>query len=256
MLTNEGATFKYKDYQDEEKEKEFPKPEVTVGGGKILVHYYLVNDNGEPINENGVVVDRKDLAYQVKTAEYHAVDGNTGLSYNTLYTVPYEQLADYEYYGSYNLNDGDLTVGGSVNVTLTAANSNQHVWFAYKEKPKTGNLTITKTGWESIDPNQSFLFTVSGGGLNGQTIEVVIHGNGSVTIQDLPAGEYTVTENTAWSWRYEPKEASISAKVEGKTESTEVTFNNDRKKDKWLDGNAYCENRWSGDTVNPVPSSN
>ena len=248
LLTNEGATFKYKDYQDEEKEKEFPKPEVTVGGGKILVHYYLVNDNGEPINENGVVVDRKDLAYQVKTAEYHAVDGNTGLSYNTLYTVPYEQLADYEYYGSYNLNDGDLTVGDSVNVTLTAANSNQHVWFAYKEKPKTGNLTITKTGCSDLDPNQSFVFTVSGGGLNGQTIEVVIHGNSFVTIKDLPAGSYTVTENTDWSWRYTPASNNPqTTTVKGGATET-VTFTNSRDKVKWLDGNTYCDNRWSTKT--------
>ena len=117
----------------------------------------------------------------------------------------------------------------------------------------TGSLTITKTGYSkyaSLDPNQSFLFTVSGGGLNGQTIEVVIHGNGSVTIQDLPCGEYTVTENTAWSWRYTPDSNGKTANVTG-GETKTVTFNNDRKKDKWLDGNAYCDNKWinGGSTV-------
>lgn len=61
LLTNESATLTYTDYEDKEVTGEFPKPQVTVGGGKILVHYYLVNGNGEPINENGVKVESPPL---------------------------------------------------------------------------------------------------------------------------------------------------------------------------------------------------
>ncbi|MCI6635302.1 MAG: VWA domain-containing protein, partial [Clostridiales bacterium] len=53
---NGRTTFTYINYKDEETTGEFPIPKVTVGGGNILVHYYMVNAKGEPINENGVVV--------------------------------------------------------------------------------------------------------------------------------------------------------------------------------------------------------
>lgn len=128
---NESATFSYKNYLGEDTVGTFPVPQVTVGGGNILVHYYLVNDQGQPINESGVVVESPALAKQVKAAEYFQVDGKTGLSYNTPYSVPVETVDNYNYYGSYILNNGALTKGDSVSVTLTAANSNQHVWFAY-----------------------------------------------------------------------------------------------------------------------------
>ena len=128
---NESATFSYKNYLGEDTVGTFPVPQVTVGGGNILVHYYLVNDQGQPINENGAVVESPALAKQVKAAEYFQVDGKTGLSYNTPYSVPVETVDNYNYYGSYILNNGALTKGDSVSVTLTAANSNQHVWFAY-----------------------------------------------------------------------------------------------------------------------------
>lgn len=133
LEANGRTTFNYKNYKDEETTAEFPIPEITVGGGNIRVHYYMVNGNGQPINESGVVVDSPSLAKQVKEAEYLSVNGSTGLSYNTPYTVEKENIADYTYYGSYNLNNGALTEGNAAAVTLTAANSNQHVWFAYTQ---------------------------------------------------------------------------------------------------------------------------
>ena len=239
--TNESATFDYTDYKDEQKQKEFPKPKITVGGGTILVHYYLVNDAGEPINENGTVVAGKQFAASVKEAEYFKVDDSIGLDYNTPYTVQKADIDGYVYYGSYNLNDGELTEGDAANVTLTMANSNQHVWFAYKLAPQNGSLTIEKDGCnETLDENQSFVFTVSGNGVN---MDVVIHGNNSVTIKDLPAGSYTVTENTDWSWRYTPDGNGKTVEVPGGGNGT-VTFINSRDKVKWLDGNAYCDNKW------------
>lgn len=39
LLTNEQAAFSYIDYLGRNAEAEFPKPEVTVGGGKLLVHW-------------------------------------------------------------------------------------------------------------------------------------------------------------------------------------------------------------------------
>lgn len=116
---------------------------------------------------------------------------------------------------------------------------------------KSFDLTITKTGCEAIDENQSFIFTVTGS--NGFTMQVVINGNGSKTIKGLPSGTYTVTEDTNWSWRYEPAAASqtVTAKDIQNGKAT-VNFANDRAEEsdgtgtdwKWLNGSAYTENKF------------
>lgn len=131
--TNGITTFSYKNYLGKDTDGEFPIPRVTVGGGAILVHWYQVNSKGEPINELGQTVEGPAYAKQVKPAEYFAVNGSTGLSYNTPYTVAKTDFADYNYYGSYIVNDDSLTPGDAATVTLTAADSNQHIWFAYTQ---------------------------------------------------------------------------------------------------------------------------
>ena len=76
----------------------------------------------------------------------------------------------------------------------------------------------------------------------------MINENGSVTIKDLPIGEYTVTENTNWSWRYTPdggKSKTIKLAVDDKNE---VTFDNKRSWIYWLSGDSYNENQF---TVKP-----
>lgn len=105
---------------------------------------------------------------------------------------------------------------------------------------KSFDLTIVKEGWEAIDENQTFVFTVEGPNVN---MQVVIEGNGETTIKGLPAGTYTVTEDTGWSWRYEPEEASytVTANDIKKGEAT-VTFVNTRENEQWLNGSAYCKN--------------
>lgn len=148
--TNGITTFNYKNYLGEDADGEFPIPRVTVGGGAILVHWYQVNSNGEPINELGQVVDGPSFAKQVQPAEYFADNGSTGLSYNTPYTVAKTDFADYNYYGSYIVNDGSLTVGDAATVTLTAANSNQHVWFAYTQSFNVAHVQFDETETHAV----------------------------------------------------------------------------------------------------------
>lgn len=64
-----------------------------------------------------------------------------------------------------------------------------------------GEITIMKNGGNIAD-DQLFVFTVSGVATEtNQHIEfsVTIKGAGSVTIVDVPDGEYTITEITDWS---------------------------------------------------------
>lgn len=138
--TNKRTTFSYINYLGNDTVGEFPIPKVTVGGGAILVHWYQVNANGEPINEFGQVVDGPAYAKQVQPAAYFEANGSTGLSYNTPYTVTKTDFAGYNYYGRYIINDGSLTPDEAVTVTLDAANSNQHVWFAYTQSFRVGHV--------------------------------------------------------------------------------------------------------------------
>ena len=101
------------------------------------------------------------------------------------------------------------------------------------------DLTITKSGGQDIDENQSFLFDVTGP--NGFHKRVVINGNGSVTIKGLKIGTYTVKEVSGWSWRYTPDSAEKQVTLKATGENN-VTFTNARSNTKWLDGNAYSKN--------------
>lgn len=170
LLTNEQATFSYIDYLGRDAEAEFPKPEVTVGGGKLLVHWYQVNENGQPVNAQGTVVESPALANQVRPAEYYSANGPTGLLYNTPYTVDHKIFDGYTYYGSYILNDGSLTEGDSATVTLTAANSNQDLWFAYGRDFKVAHVqngTVVLTDTHAVTEHFDLTAQVPTGHLYG-----------------------------------------------------------------------------------------
>lgn len=151
LNTNGETTFSYKNYLGENTVGKFPIPQVTVGGGAILVHWYQVNSKGEPINELGQTVEGPAYAKQVQPAAYFEADGSTGLSYNTQYTVVAKtDFADYNYYGRYIVNNGSLTVGDAATVTLTAANSNQHVWFAYTQSFNVAHVKFAENETDTV----------------------------------------------------------------------------------------------------------
>lgn len=190
LLTNEQATFSYIDYLGRDAEAEFPKPEVTVGGGKLLVHWYQVNENGQPVNAQGTVVESPALAHQVQPAEYHSVNGSTGLLYNTPYTVDHKSFDGYTYYGSYILNDGSLTEGSSATVTLTAVSSNQDLWFAYGRDFKVAHVqngTVVQTDTHAVTEHFDLTAQVPGGRLYGGAFSA--EACGADNVQSFAAGQ-------------------------------------------------------------------
>ena len=119
---------------------------------------------------------------------------------------------------------------------------NLHVAATYYAKFEydVADLTITKVGCdERLDENQSFIFTIVGDNYSNQ---VVIKGNGSVTIKGLKIGEYTIHEESGWSWRYSCKDQTVTLQP-GVTNN--VTMTNSRGTDKWLDDNASVDNRFN-----------
>ena len=110
------------------------------------------------------------------------------------------------------------------------------------------DLTIQKTAkaGTTIDPNQTFVFKVKNND-NGKTMEIVITGAGQKTVKSLPMGNYTITEDTAWSWQYTPTEASQTIVV-NETSKT-VTFENAKNSNNWLTSLAEVINSWVQNTV-------
>lgn len=103
---------------------------------------------------------------------------------------------------------------------------------------KTFDLTIKKEAAKDtkIDENQTFVFTVKGTDehIKDVNTQVIIKGDGSVTLKDLPVGKYTVTEDTNWSWRYTPDRASQTVNADSTTPQQTVTFVNELTNDSWL----------------------
>lgn len=133
----------------------------------------------------------------------------------------------------------------SITQDLTANSEQNKIFFIYD--PTLTTLTLEKQGWQEIDENQTFLFHVKGSPADPNTkdidLTVTVHGNGQTTVTDLPVGDYTVTEETGWSWRYTPQsgaERKVTVGVGGLT----VQYQNSRTQTQWLDGDNYSVNHF------------
>ena len=62
-FTNEEATLEYVDIYGYYAKKVFPIPGVAWGGATTTIRFYLVNENGEPVNRNGVVIPWENRVY-------------------------------------------------------------------------------------------------------------------------------------------------------------------------------------------------
>ena len=106
---------------------------------------------------------------------------------------------------------------------------------------KTATLKITKEGADG-NKNEGFIFEVKGP--NNLTFRVSVKDNGTVTITGLPLGEYTVTEDEGWSWRYTATGSAQAELTEAKPDG-EVIIQNAKDKSYLLDGNDYKQNNFA-----------
>lgn len=166
-----------------------------------------------------------------------------------------------DFYVNVTVKNGDTDITSAVTFVHRACDpacsfdANKGKFMIHVVKVLT-SLTIQKagySGYETVDPNQTFLFRVEGEDVN---LVVSVHGNGSATINGLKVGrKYTVTELTDWSWRYEfSKWVFVSDDAAGAngienaaavtlgTDGNEITFTNERSNPYWLDGDSWCKN--------------
>lgn len=142
--TNDTTTFNYTDYQDRETSKDFEIPQVAPKGGTILMHFYLVNAQGQPINEKGVEVESPDKAKQLAAQEYYQMNGSQALEYDT-YNVPMKEISGAAYYG-YTLDGVTTKDVTEASVTVSTTNANREVWFAYYQTFNVAHVRMNAYG--------------------------------------------------------------------------------------------------------------
>lgn len=130
----------------------------------------------------------------------------------------------------------------------TPDNIRDNTYYALFE-PITSDLTITKTVNSPAVQDKTFLFSVTGeAGSASENISltIAVTGSGSVTIKNLPIGNYTVRELSGWSWRHNTEngaEKTVSLTLE--TANNTVTFMNSDKDTAWLGGEAASTNHFT-----------
>lgn len=110
---------------------------------------------------------------------------------------------------------------------------------------KTCSLKITKNVTGGGDPNQTFVFNVMKDGELVTT--VVLKAGTSTTITGLAVGDYTVAEDTAWSWRYRAENGGEAAVKLDKSHNYygEAGITNTYEKHDWLTSIVDVINKWT-----------
>jgi len=165
-----------------------------------------------------------------KTTEYSTV------------TEPYLQI------------DGYAPQQFSITKDMSADPEQNKIVFIYY--PTLTTLNIRKTGFDAADAGTTFIFRIKGTDGNTKNIDlrVTIHGYvmddhvPNVTVADLPVGSYTVTEESDWSWRYQPTNGEQPITLDPDGAKNVLTFENERKDGQWLSGDAYNNNLYKPDS--------
>ena len=148
------------------------------------------------------------------------------------------------------LKDGKYTkqdVPVAATVKIGTENVNEHTTFVHQDCTgktctlpedyhfwihiQTCTLNITKQGGAA---DESYVFDVFKDGVKYS--EVTVEGNTSQTLYELPIGNYTILENTGWSWRYNADNGSGAALSAANPNGSITCTNSSNGKIYWLNG--------------------
>lgn len=126
--TNKHTYVNYTNALDKKAKKSFPIPRVGIDAGTITIHYYKVNEKGQPINSQGQVVKKEQAVLQSLTyREGENLKLNKPYEINGPETVEIGGIK-YSYNPVGNVGDENPT-----KITLTPQNPSRNVYFAYME---------------------------------------------------------------------------------------------------------------------------
>lgn len=126
---------------------------------------------------------------------------------------------------------------------------------SYKVIAKTCTLTVNKSVAKTYSNNDSFIFNVVGKGNVPYNAQVVITGNGSATLTGLPVGNYTVTEDTAWSWRYKSDNSKATTTLSSAKDNDSVTITNKLDDNRWLGDETFVINKCEKSKITKIYES-
>ncbi len=126
---------------------------------------------------------------------------------------------------------------------------------SYKVIAKTCTLTVNKSVAKTYSNNDSFIFNVVGKGNVSYNAQVVITGNGSATLTGLPVGDYTVTEDTAWSWRYKSDNSKATTTLSSAKDNDSVTITNKLDDNRWLGDETFVINKCGKSKITKIYES-
>lgn len=210
------------------------KPELTFKDSEV--YYGDAVPTAYSNNLTGTVWKHGDM---LSTAEGVSMIG-TAPTLSLTYTPDSTKIAD----GKVNTKQ-DIPVDVTVNIGSTDVTT--HATFLHTDctgktctvpdgkefllHVKTCQLTIAKTGGADGEP---YVFNVYKDGTRYS--EVTIWGNGTETLVELPVGEYSIAEDTGWSWRYNADDDSSAILSADSPTGTITCTNSSNGKIYWLNG--------------------
>lgn len=138
--------------------------------------------------------------------------------------------------------------------SFVGADATDHIYYYAYFEPVYSKLSITKAlGTTTQD---TFLFHIKGQGkVSYIDIVVSIQGPGTIVLEKVPVGTYTVTELANWSWEYTCSAVTATGlTITGLTNGAQftlgetggtVTFTNTPDPSNWLNGETVNENQFN-----------
>lgn len=193
----------------------------------------------------------------------YGLSGQTPAPVNEKYVSLYSSGSD----------EGSFDLTNRLDFKLTGADA-QGAGNAVFDFAATHTLKIVKQTQDSWAKGKTFRFKISradmdGNALEERTVEVTVSPDaqrkdgatwysGAIELA-VPAGIYTVEEDSAWAWRYsnqigvpgkQPGDKA-QAIISAASSANDATFTcaNTRVKDKWIDGSNRARNVWSDGNV-------
>lgn len=215
------------------------KPTVTVNATDVWMYYGEDYNTPEGSTVTGSVTwaDERD----------HGISGITVIGSEPYGTDDLQYSYDH---GQFVVPNTDTTIKVSAKVGGVEKASTSYV-----VHPKFCTLTIKKEVAKLYGANDSFIFNVVGEGNIKYEAKVVINGAGSATLTGLPVGNYTVTEDTGWSWRYTCDSRTKSTVLSSAKANDSVTITNKLDDNKYLGDETYVINKCKSNTITKVTSA-
>lgn len=215
------------------------KPTATVNATDVWMYYGEDYNTPEGSNITGSVTwaDERD----------HDISGITVIGSEPYGTDDLQYSYDH---GRFVVPNTDTTIKVSAKIGGVEKASTSYV-----VHPKFCTLTVNKEVAKLYGANDSFIFNVVGEGNIKYEAKVVINGAGSATLTGLPVGNYTVTEDTGWSWRYTCDSSTKSTVLSSAKDNDSVTITNKLDGNKYLGDETYVINKCKSNTITKVTSA-